>query len=100
MLDMIENSMYKYIDVATETINGEPINGSINEPISGSINEPINLILTLMKRNPQITYGEMAAAIGKSRSTVLRLVQKLKAQGKIIRVGSNKDGHWEVTIKD
>jgi Fic family protein len=119
MLDMIENSMYRYIDVATETISitydpadeaankstnlikesiNEPINLT-NEPINPTgepINEPINPILTLIKRNPQITYDELAKAMGKSRSTVFRLIQILRQSGRIVRVGANKNGHWEV----
>jgi Fic family protein len=130
MLDMIENSMYRYIDVATETtgITYEPIDESTKEPINlikepvnrtyeptnepikpacESINEPTNPvyeptnesikpILTLIKRNPQMTYEELAKAMGKSRSTVFRLIQMLRKRGRIVRVGANKNGHWEV----
>ncbi|MDR3295980.1 MAG: Fic family protein [Clostridiales Family XIII bacterium] len=91
MLDMIENSMYKYIDVATETVYADDGAGA-NEPI----NEPVKRILTLMKRYPQITYDELADQTGKSRSTILRVIRQLKEQQRIIRAGSNKTGHWEV----
>ncbi|MDR3283217.1 MAG: Fic family protein [Candidatus Methanoplasma sp.] len=90
MLDMIENSMYKYIDVATETAYDS--DGYVNEPV----NEPVKMILVLMRRYPQITYDELAERAGKSRSTVLRIVRQLKEQQRIVRVGSDKNGHWEV----
>jgi predicted HTH transcriptional regulator len=53
-------------------------------------------MMTLVKRNPQTTYDDFAAAPGKSRSTVMRHIAKLKASGKLLRVGLNKNGHWKV----
>ncbi|MDR1573181.1 MAG: Fic family protein [Clostridiales Family XIII bacterium] len=150
MLEMIGNSMYKYIDLATETIADEPITGPINEPINENepitgpvnepinenelvngpilvnesvsepilvnepitgpvnenepinelandpINDPLNALLALVKHDPQITYDGLAAALGKSRSTVVRYIVELKASGKLLRVGPNKNGSWKV----
>ncbi|HUH44666.1 MAG TPA: hypothetical protein VLZ44_05775 [Treponemataceae bacterium] len=41
-------------------------------------------------------YFEIVKNIDKSRSSVVRLIQKLRKEGKIKRVGSNKTGFWEV----
>lgn len=41
-------------------------------------------------------YAEYAAQIGVSEATVKRRLGELKKEGVIIRVGSNKTGHWEV----
>lgn len=64
---------------------------NINEPL----NEPLNLVLQIIRENKYITYNEIAVKIKKSRSTVLRYIQKLKSTGKIIRHGADKDGYWE-----
>jgi Fic family protein len=97
MIDAIENSLYKYVDIATETKNGgieaetRPI-----DPINDLINDPIKVVLEAIKRNPRITYDELAVLLEKSTATVKRIIKILKQTGKIIRVGSNKTGYWEV----
>ena len=42
-----------------------------------------------------LNYAEYAAQIGVSEATVKRRLGELKKGGFIIRVGSNKTGHWE-----
>ena len=93
MLDAIENSLYKYVDIATETQNGRI--GVETRPID-PINDPTKLILDAIVHNPHITYAELAVILGKSPATAKRVIRALKQTGKIIRVGSNKTGHWEV----
>ena len=54
------------------------------------------IIFRLISGNNGITTDELIAETGKSRSTVLREIKKLKAAGQIKRIGSNRQGHWEV----
>jgi Fic family protein len=42
-----------------------------------------------------LNYAEYAAIVGTSEATVKRRLGELKKEGLIIRVGSNKTGHWE-----
>ena len=63
----------------------------VNDPI----NDPINL-LDLIKENPSLNYGEYGKILGVSEATIKRRITELKKQGKIVRVGANKVGHWEV----
>ena len=42
-----------------------------------------------------LNYAEYAAIVGTSEATVKRRLGELKKEGAIIRVGSNKTGHWE-----
>ncbi|MDR2356897.1 MAG: Fic family protein [Oscillospiraceae bacterium] len=95
MLNMIENSMYKYIDVATETIadTGDGINDGINVGISDGINERL---LDAVQKFPTITAKQLAKRFICSQRTVERQIAYLKATGRLLRVGSNKSGHWEV----
>jgi len=78
---------------ANEPINdGEKKNDGGNEPI----NEPIQKILVTVAEFPYWTKERFAEHIGISRSSVTRALTKLVQMGKIRRVGSNKNGHWEI----
>ena len=46
-----------------------------------------------------LNYAEYAAIVGVSEATVKRRLGELKKEGAIIRVGSNKTGHWEAKKK-
>ena len=43
-----------------------------------------------------LNYAKYAAIVGTSEATVKRRLGELKKEGAIIRVGSNKTGHWEI----
>ena len=43
-----------------------------------------------------LNYAEYAAIVGTSEATVKRRLGELKNDGIIIRLGSNKTGHWEI----
>lgn len=50
-------------------------------------------IVEAIKMDSHVTMDEMALIIEKTRKTVMRL---LKKSNRIIRVGSDKTGHWEI----
>ena len=54
------------------------------------------LVYASLQENQAQTKESLSAETGLSRATVTRALQKLFAQGKIYRVGSNKTGWWEV----
>lgn len=41
-------------------------------------------------------YAEYAAQLGVSEATIKHRLGELKKEGVIIRIGSNKTGHWKV----
>ncbi len=51
-----------------------------------------------MQDNRSITLNEIALKLNKSRSTIARIIKKLKTDGILIRVGSDKNGCWKVKI--
>ena len=61
-----------------------------NDPI----NDPINLF-DLIKQNPSGSYEDYAQKLNVSSATIKRKIAELKAEGKIVRKGSNKNGFWE-----
>ena len=92
MLDAIANSLYKYIDVATETV----ADVSVNVPVNVPVNEISDKILILVRANPKATAQKMALALGVTDKTIKRHLKALREQGRIKRIGSDKTGHWEV----
>lgn len=87
---------------ANELVN-EPVNDPINEndPINVTLNDPINVrvkcqLLAVLKENPYGTYNDYALLLDKSESTIKRMLQQMRIDGTITRVGAKKNGHWEV----
>lgn len=55
-----------------------------------------DLIIEILKENPNITLQELADKIGKSLRTVKTSIKVLQENSKIERVGGKKDGSWRV----
>ena len=53
-------------------------------------------ILLLLRRNPSASRREIASTLGTTRSNVRYRLDKLRAAGKLARVGPDKGGHWKV----
>jgi len=96
MLDAIANSLYKYIDVATETLIDVPVNVGANVPVNVPVSEVSDKILMMVLANPKATAQKMALVLGVSDKTVKRHLKTLREEGRLMRVGSDKAGHWEV----
>lgn len=55
-------------------------------------------IIDCIKSNPTITTTEIADKLDIARRTVTRKIKELRENGVIERVGSDKTGHWNVSI--
>ena len=53
-------------------------------------------ILGLLRQQPERSFSEIAALLGKSESAVKRAVRKLRETGRLLRIGPDKGGHWQV----
>ena len=53
-------------------------------------------IIELMQGNPTITIADLAQSVGVTDRAIKKQIEKLKAQGRIRRIGPDKGGHWEV----
>ena len=53
-------------------------------------------ILQLVQEQSTITVAEMAGALEISKRRTERLLASLKSQGKLVRIGAKRNGHWEV----
>ena len=53
-------------------------------------------VIVLIEENKEITISEMAKILEKTPRSIERAIQSLKQKGKIKRVGSDKNGSWQV----
>ena len=53
-------------------------------------------ILALLTANPHATTADLLAETGLSVSGVEKNIRELKAAGRLMRIGPDKGGHWEV----
>lgn len=82
-------------DNINDTIN-DMINDTINDMISGELTTDERLVLELLKKNGRkYTKQDIANTIGKSVSTINRVIKSLKEQDLLERIGSNKTGYWK-----
>jgi ATP-dependent DNA helicase RecG len=69
------------------------------EPIIGSSQKSSQKIIDFMVSNPVITIAELAENMGITDRAIKKHIEKLKAAGRIRRVGPDKGGHWEALEK-
>ena len=55
-----------------------------------------NKILDLIRKNPSVTIPEMMQKLSMSDSGIRKILRKLQQEGRVVRVGANKNGHWEI----
>ena len=56
----------------------------------------IDTILQLIKDNPRITRKVLAQTVGISPSAIQKHINRLKADGTILRHGGDRGGYWEI----
>lgn len=74
-----------YTDTANDTVKSQ--DDTVNDTV-----------FSLIKQDPKITGTEISECLKISLSTVRRRIKKLKEQGKIERLGSDKTGHWKINL--
>lgn len=55
-----------------------------------------DLILALVLKDAQLSIPAMATQMGKSERAIERAIKKLRDEGKLVRIGPAKGGHWQV----
>ena len=53
-------------------------------------------ILLLLEKEPDITAKKLSEKTGFSTRKISRIIKKLRESGKIIRIGSDRKGYWEI----
>lgn len=92
MLGMISQTLD---DVLTSG-NDVGINDGINVGITNAAEAMREQLLLLVGENPSITVKQMASELVISTRQAERIVSSLKQEGKLVRIGANRNGRWEV----
>ena len=53
-------------------------------------------IVDLLRQRPELSLAEVAVILGKSESAIKRAVRSLRESGRLVRIGPDKGGHWQV----
>lgn len=75
------------------------INVGINVGITNEATKTEEGVLLLVRESPTITVAQAAEQLGVSKRQAERVFASLKARGVLVRVGANRNGHWEVVKK-
>ena len=77
-------------DAVTETAH-------VSEKMTEKTSEKI---LALIKENTSATIAELARITGLSARTIERNIRALRNQGRLLRIGPDKGGHWKVLERE
>lgn len=88
MLGMIRNALKEISETHSQT------NVVINVGKNVVTNE--EKIIALLRQDGNMSANMLAVSVGVTERQAQRILAKLKAEGKIIRHGANKNGYWEV----
>ncbi len=70
--------------------------GDNNGDINGDNRSDRNKVLVLLEEKPGITAKEMSEQTGLSTRKISRIIRELRESEVIIRMGSNRKGHWKI----
>ena len=96
MLQMIKAALDDVLEAQNSAQNGVGINVGINVGITNEAQAKKEALLALVSENPTITIAQMAQQLGISRRQVERIAARLKESGRLVRVGSKRNGVWKV----
>ena len=71
-------------------------NGTVNGTVSGTVNEIQRKILEEIEEKSSISYEQLAERLKKGRTTIYRNIKKMVEMNIIKRLGSDKNGYWEM----
>ncbi len=87
--------------------------GGINVLVNVPVNVPVNfseerrpsyrdteIVLKVLRSNPYLSREEIATKLGKNMKTVSRIITALKQEGRLLRIGSEKNGRWIIQNAD
>lgn len=82
-------------DTISDTIDTIPDTNSVNE-MEAVQKWKMNKILDCIRNNPGVTQTEMKNELQISLASVKRAMRELQDQGKVVRVGNNRNGYWKL----
>jgi predicted HTH transcriptional regulator len=87
----------KYNPTGEEDVAESVMATAPDVPNSAPINDTEAFVLAIIREKPYITTAKLAELISKTEKTAERNLTSLKQKGRILRIGSKKNGYWEIT---
>ena len=63
-----------------------------------NLSEREQKIIELIRSNPNYNASDIAKELGVTRQTINNQMKMLKEKGIVVRIGADKNGHWEVKL--
>ena len=86
---------------------GEPLKGKLHDKVHDKLHdkfpelsEKAIAILETIHEHRHLNAAEIGDHVGLSERQVKTYISKLKQEGLLVRVGSNKTGYWQLTVDD
>jgi len=74
------------------------IYGNVTENSENVTDDKIEIIIKYLKANSNLSATDLSILLGVKKRTVLRYLEKMKAENKIVRIGGAKGGHWQLLL--
>lgn len=84
---------FPFYEISTEHIKEE-----VADKVADKVSKTQLRILDLIQRKPAVTISEMMDELQMSDYGIRKNILKLKADGILVRRGSNKKGYWEIHV--
>jgi len=99
--DIEFNESYFYVVFKQKTDYLEVSKNNATPQISPQIPTKLEQkILTLIKQNPNMSRTDIAKMLNLSEDTIKEYIERLKQKNLLKRVGPDRGGHWEVTLRE
>ena len=96
MLKCLLDAMENYEDTEEELVE---LHDKVADKVANKVaNKSAQKVMLLLNENGHLTREELAERIGLSLGGIKKIINSLRENGFIERVGSNKTGYWKVTI--
>ena len=96
--------MLKEIYNTLKSHQGEELTHKVADKVTNKVadkvtNKSAQKVLLLLYENGNLTRDELSERAGLSLGGIKKIINSLRENGLIVRVGSNKTGYWKVTIE-
>lgn len=85
--------------LVTFSRNYPTMKSSVTDNVTDNVTDRYHTILSNIYNNNKITITQIAEKLNLSKRTILRDISVLKEKGLIERIGSEKNGQWQITEK-
>jgi len=99
-----DNSHIDYSETTFYIDPNETVNNNVTDNVTNVTDNVTNVtdnreyqIVKMIQENNRISLAQLAEKLSVTKMTVIRDIEKLKANGLIERIGASKTGYWKIT---